>query len=211
MKWWLDHETFITCRHRLISYCEIRHDHVAKVTLNEHQFNNLDDVIHSMEKLSYVIPLGGSCWLIGGRILHSDGQWDEFKFRERFWDKYIRHIHSQIVSFLHHERTCHQRLPRNGSQQRARFRAPSSTSDWQQISSWPTANVSGNHEERTESPTLPSRQDSNPGQHFSFRRSLHVLRHPSTDNDLLPDPELDAADFEKFGSVCSIEEPCCAA
>ena len=109
MKWWLNHETFITCRHRLISYCEICHGHVNKVTLNEHQFYNLDDVIYGRDKLPYVIPLGGSCWLIGGRILHNDGQWDEFKFQGQLWEKYIRNIHPQITSFLRDERTCHQR------------------------------------------------------------------------------------------------------
>ena len=210
MKWWLNRETFITCRHRLITYCEICQGHVNKVTLNEHQFNNLDDIIHSLNKLPYVIPLGGSCWLIGGRILHNDGQWDEFKFRDRFWEKYIRNIHPQISSFLRNERSCHQRYARYGSRDRARLRAPASTSDWQQISSRPPTNVDGEHEERSQSPAFSKRQDSNTGQHYSFRRSYHVLRHSSKDKDTLSKPQYGDSDFEEFGSVCSIEEPYCS-
>ena len=209
MKWWLNNETFITCRHRLISYCEVFHDHVNKVTLNEHQFYNLDDVIYARDKIPYVLPLGGSCWLIGGKILHSDGQWDEFKFRDQFWEKYIKHIHPQIASFLHHGRTRDQRYARHVSRRKTRFGATPSTSNWQQVSPRSTSNASGDHEEWTKSPTLPVRQDSNPGEHFSFRRAYHVLRDSTADKDSLSQPEADVTDFEKFGCVCSIEEPNC--
>ena len=208
MKWQLNKRTFILCRHRLISYCEEGCYHTGSVTLNEYQFKNLDDVIQSMEVLPYVIPLGGKVWLLARHILHSDGQWEEFKFSPSSWQKYINHIHPQIKSFLHHERTCDQRHARHGFRRKTRSRHSSSTSDWQQISSWPTTNVSGQNEQWTQSSTLPLRQDPDSGQYYSYRRPYDVSRNPPTNEDYLSEPEPYTFDIEEFGSVCSVEEPC---
>ena len=157
--------------HQSVSVCydetvHFRHRNY-EVVLDRWQFTNFMDLIPLLSHYKSIrwFPLSNKVWLYHkDNDIYLEGKDTYFRFYPTSWKYYKRHVHSDIVSFLYHERrhTGHQQNANYGRQQRYQPRRLASVIQRvKQTSSRPTRNAFVTHEQQQECTNLSTRKDTN--------------------------------------------------